>query len=80
MSTSMSERRVRVEDLVEGDLIDLEEFEHLLDELDASFARSEYALVEGTMIVAGESVVVYNNIVNIALPYGTRVIIGSYED
>lgn len=76
----MAERRVCVEDLVEGDLIDLEEFEHLLDEGDAAFARSEYALVEGTMIVDGESVVVYNNIVNVALPLGTRVIIGAYED
>lgn len=76
----MAERRVCVEDLVEGDLIDLEEFEYLLDEGDAEFARGEYALVEGTMIVAGESVVVYNNIVNIALPYGTRITVGNYED
>lgn len=76
----MNERRVRVEDLVAGDLIDLEEFGPLLSPADVLVLRTEFAEVKEVTIMDDGTVVVGTDVVNVALPLGTRVIIGSYKD
>ena len=76
----MDERRVRVEDLVEGDLIDLKEFSPLLSHADVMVLRTEFAEVDEVTIMDDGTVVVGTDVVNVALPLGTRVIIGSYKD
>lgn len=73
----MPARTVDAIDLVEGDLIDLLELDVPLATADEYIAEFEYAAVEGTLVLDGGSVLIYNDLANVVVPRGQRVVVHS---